>query len=152
MTNMYEIQKGDIVRIVYWAQVEEVNHGIRKGDKVTLRDVNSGLRFDIMTKELIESVDSTQYSKTVELTPTDLTDKFAKLPTGTLIKACFDTKDAMYRVLVGEYLYPNNRGYSIVNDLQAVAPVNGYRQRHVDHRTLHWFIADGVRYQDKNWK
>lgn len=141
-----DIREGDVVTRFTQLRVEKV---IPNG--LIVRN-STGQTSSIVGKELIEyEFSTTQYSKTEKLPMTKLAEEFVNIPQDVLFEVSFVKKDGTHRILKG-YRFNNkvnHLGRSNVYDVECILNNNKHCIREVDHRTINYFICQGVKYQLK---
>jgi len=136
-----QVNRGDILAILYYVRVNDTNGS----DRLNVTDLDHGHDFGVNGIELVETTRSADYfEREEEITRTDMI--------GILMSAFdrpftvnFDKQNGDNRTLRGRLIKPSTPdGYSHAEDLDIDASENRYRM--IDHRTLHWLVVDGVKY------
>ncbi len=148
-TDPAEVEKGHLVAFIYWAEVQEVEEN--DGDyKVTVQDLDRDTAFAVSGNELIgASMSADIYNEEVRANQSDVILAMMKLY-NTPFTVCFDKKDGTERTIRGRLIEPDGlRGRSKVEELidadgKPVPTEKRFKQ--VDHRTIKWLIANGVKY------
>lgn len=147
---MSEVKKGDIVRLVYYAKVNEVSNSLN-GTRINCNDLERGLAFSVVGDSLAKTLTSAdQFQSTKKVTKTDLVEIFSNVRENVFTVE-FDKQNGETRKLRG-YLVKKETGLgrSVVIDLDLVDdqkyPNHDSRLRQVDHRTIQSLIVDGVKY------
>lgn len=133
---------GEFAAVTHYVKVTNVG-----ADQITVEDVNlKNMKFDIKGKELLDNAKSaSHFTETKKVSRTEL---------ATMLSTCyntpftinFDKADGQNRTLVGKLVEPEPiLGRSKVFDFEE--PTVAWKQ--ADHRTLHWMIVNGVKYQVK---
>ena len=140
---------GSLVAFIYWAEVTGVESN-EEGYKLTVRGVDRDAAFSVKGNELIgASMSADIFNEEVRASQSEVIEAMMRLY-NTPFTVCFDKNDGSERILRGRLVEPDGlRGRSKVEELidakGDVVPPND-RIRLVDHRTIKWLIANGVKY------
>lgn len=136
---------GELANLTYWVKVVSVE----SPEKLLVEDLNSGNKFFVQGKELVESMASADnFVKTEKLTKTAMAEKLISLY-GRPFTVNFDEQSGKNRTLRGRLLNPEPLlGRSYVEDLDI--PLGQHRLRQVDHRTINWLICEGTKFVVKS--
>lgn len=139
MLNLDKLSGGDII-----ANVEYLTVKSKFAQRITVKNIDTGLQFDINGRDLIEAaLHSSQFDKVEKVTKTELAQKLTEAYNRPFT-VVFDKSDGQERVLRGRLLSSEPlMGRSHVEDLD-VQDQN--KLRLVDHRTLKSLIVDNVKY------
>lgn len=146
------IEKGDLVAFTYWAYVKANQPGLRRSrDRhLEVTDIDHGTDFSVRGEELIESSRSADFvGEEIVTTQTEVIERFMRLY-NVPFTVCFDKQDGTERIIRGRMIEPDGlRGRSKVEELidskGDVVP-RGKRFKQVDHRTIKWVIANGIKW------
>ena len=156
ITNFSELKVGDILSETQYYKVVEIvekSNGL-KTEKLVKVVNDRGFSFYIGEAVVEEGIyTANQYSKEVQITRTELIQKFAHVG-DTVFTVSFNKASGDERILIG-YLVQVETGFgrSTVIDLQASKgsnPNHDGRLRQVDHRTLNWLIHKNVKHTVKS--
>lgn len=159
MANPSNVKVDEVLLFPYWGRVKEIvlieedRHGrvIKRydyGECIVVEDLNTGEDFRVTGTALVEgSLSADQYDQTVKLTKTAASDKFASIPVTIPLTVRFVKADGQERTLRGHRLSTTSLGRSQVNDMDV--DHTKHRLRQVDHRTIKWFVVEGVKYEVK---
>jgi hypothetical protein len=138
---MTQVKAQDILALTYWVKVVRVE----KSDKLLVEDLNNNNKFYVQGKELIDTVGSADnYQTTKKVGKMEGAEMLTQLY-GKPVTVNYDKADGSNRTLRGKLLSSESLlGRSYFEDLDL--PAGEHRTRLVDHRTLHYFIVDGVKY------
>ena len=138
-----KIEKNDLMAFVYWTKVKEPG-----SKQLLVNDIDNGGDIEIRGKELIEnSYSADRYTQEVKVTRTNCAEILINA-VNRPFTVCFDKQDGTERILRGRLVrHESLLGRSMVEDLDVADAKDRIRQ--VDHRTLHWLIVDGTRYEVK---
>lgn len=133
-----KILKGDVISHTEYLEVTG-----RRGNKLSVKNLHTGMKYNIEGEELIDSHRSADnFSESVKTNMTALARLLTEVGS-KVFTVNFETKDTT-RTLRGRYVsHEVLLGRSTVEDLDL--PKNK-RIRLVDHRTINWLIVDGVKY------
>jgi hypothetical protein len=141
------IKPGDLMLFPYWARVVRVRP---PGDLAVVVNVDTGEEFTVEGLPLMQAAGSADFvGEEREVTRTAL-EGILKVSINKPFTVLFVKQDGKERVLRGRYVAPAAAGRSLVEDLDLPHDAKGSRYRYVDHRTLKWFIVDGIRYTVKS--
>ena len=135
----------DLMAFIYYVKVDEVR---QNGDTLVVTDIDhKNTKMEIKGTEIISSaLSADQFYETQKCNMTQAADILihsGRLP----FTVCFDKKDGEERTLRGRFLSQDpHMGRSNVEDLDIAS---GHRIRQVDHRTIHWIVFEGVKYEVK---
>jgi len=132
---------GDLVAVTFWTKVDRVE----SSDKLLVEDLDSGNKFHIQGKDLIDkTLSADEFSKIEKVTKTEMAEKLVSLY-GKPFTVQFKKENGEIRTLRGKLVSSEPLlGRSYVEDLDI--PMGQYRFRQADHRTILWLICDNVKY------
>lgn len=141
--NPIQVKGDDLMAFVIYAKVKAVDAA---GLRLVVTDIN-GKEISIKGKDLIEtSFSADQFQEEQKITKTKAEEVFTSLQDRPLTVA-FKKVDGKERILRGRLIGQGALGRSMVEDLDIDDPKDRIRQ--VDHRSILWFICDGVKYNVK---
>ena len=138
------IKSGDVLALTYWVKVDRVD----SDSKLLVEDLYTGNKFYVQGQELVDStLSADSYLNEEKLTKMQAADKLVTLY-GKPVTVYFKKENGQQRLLRGKLLSSEPLlGRSYFEDLDL--PKTEHRTRLVDHRTLSYFIVDGVKYNVK---
>lgn len=133
------MKTNDLVAFVYYTRITNASK-----DKVTAEDVDTGEKFEVKGKPLLDAAFSADDFNTVEkVTHTQIAEQLVKSHNRPLTVK-FTKKDGSPRTLRGRLMSSEQLlGRSYVEDLDTS---DSHRTRLVDHRTISELIVGGVQY------
>lgn len=139
MLELKALKPGHLIANVEYVSVLKV-----RPDAISVKNLDTGIEFEISGKDLIESaISADQFNSTEKITKTELAQKLTEAYNRPFT-VVFDKSDGQERVLRGRLLSSEPlMGRSHVEDLD-VHDQN--KLRLVDHRTLKSLIVDNVKY------
>lgn len=132
---------GNLVAVTFWTKVDRVE----SSDKLLVEDLDSGNKFYIQGKDLVNrTLSADEFSKTEKITKTAMAEKLVSLY-GKPFTVQFTKENGDLRVLRGKLVSSEPLlGRSYVEDLDI--PMGQHRLRQVDHRTISYLICDNIKY------
>lgn len=139
----FKVKKGDLMAFVYYGKVESVTNG---GNFLSIKWLDKIGGFNVDGTELVkDSFSADQFEEEKKVNQTDCIDILMK-SYNKPFTVCFVKQDEEERVLRGRLVTTDGkRGRSMCEDLDLPGP-EVKRLRQVDHRTLKWFIVDGIKF------
>jgi len=132
---------GDLVAVTFWTKVDRVE----SSDKLLVEDLDSGNKFHIQGKDLIDkTLSADEFSKTEKVTKMEAATKLISLH-NIPVTVNFDKANGRNRTLRGRLLSSEPLlGRSYFDDLDI--KLGEHRIRLVDHREIRYFIASGTKF------
>lgn len=133
---------GEFVSITHYAQIDEID---AKTGKLTLHNVNTGLKFSAAGDNLLESMSSANhFTKTEKVTRTELAEKLIESK-GLPLTVKWEKEDGSKRTLIGILLsHENLMGRGYMHDFEIGDVKSGIRL--VDFRTLEELTVNNVKF------
>ena len=145
--NPKNVETGHLMAIVHFVKVKSKNYD---GTILQLDNLGAGPKeFQVSGRALVEDMFSADvFEEEKEVTSTEIIKLFIS-SFNRPFTINWDKEDGENRTLRGRYIsHEDLKGRSYVEDFDAA---DG-RPRLVDHRTIHWFICEGVKYKTKTRK
>lgn len=132
-------QQNDLIAIIHYAKINSYI-----GSKISVTDVDSNTKFDIIGKDLHDKLLSAdQFSEEKKVTKTEAAELLVN-SRNVPFTVCFLKADKTERKLRGRLVSPEPLlGRSHVEDLDVTEK---HKLRLVDHREILWIIVSGVKY------
>lgn len=151
MQQFDKLKKGDLLAITHYVKAVDVvkANKFNPNDKVSVKDIDTGMDFDVIGAPLINRLASAdEVNSTKKITKTAIAEKLTE-SYNKPISVCFTKVDGSERVMRGRYVsHEVLMGRSQIEDLDLDGDITK-RLRQVDHRTIKWLIVDGVKYEVK---
>lgn len=154
-TDADKVKVGDLMAIIHYVKVKEINGRFASEMKVTPVDKLDEIIVVSGRSLITNALSADFFAEEIRTTMTDVAEKLTTSFNRPLT-VCFTKQPAKGqetgedRVLRGRFLsHEALLGRSYVEDLDKP---DGDRIRLVDHRTLKWLIVDGVKYTVKGKK
>jgi hypothetical protein len=140
------VRHGHLMVFTHYVNVEDISGD---GAHLTVRDLDDNMQFEVNGLSLVARAGSADlYSEVQQVTRTRLAEILVEC-FGRVITIHWTKDDAKPRTLRGRYVsHEQLMGRSYVEDLELPHDEKN-RLRLVSHRTLHWLIVDGVKYEVK---
>jgi hypothetical protein len=134
------MKKNDLVAFTYWTKV-----GDAQTERVSVEDVDTGEKFEVKGKPLIDASHSADaFTSTEKVTKTQIAEQLTKSHNFPLT-VVFRKQDDTLRTLRGRLLSSEPLlGRSYCEDLDL--PKGTHRTRLVDHRTIECLIVNSAKY------
>lgn len=139
MLSLDKLSAGDLIANTKYLVVKSTF-----SQEIRVKDIDSGLEFKIIGRDLIEAgLSASQFDKTEKVTKTELAQKLTESHNRPFT-VVFEKQDGEERTLRGRLLSSEPlMGRSHVEDLDVT---DKNKLRLVDHRTLKSLIVDNVKY------
>lgn len=139
-----KVKVGDVMAITHYVKVQRVD----PGNKLVLEDLNTGGKFMLEGKDLIEqSASADQYATEKKVTKTEAAEILVASH-NTVFTVCFTKADGEKRVLRGSLVSTEpllGRSYCLDRDI----PRGEHSLRQADHRSIEYLIVNNVKYTVK---
>lgn len=149
MQQFDKLKKNDLLAITHYVKAVNVVKANKQNpnDKVSVKDIDTGMDFDVIGAPLINKLASAdEVNSTKKVTKTAIAEKLTESYNKPLT-VCFEKADGSERILRGRYIsHEVLMGRSQLEDLDVE---DAHKLRLVDHRTIRYLIVDGVRYEVK---
>ena len=133
------IKNGELMAFVYWCKVKNV-----KPDQLQVQNLDAPMDFEVNGSDLIErGFSADQFKEEIKVTKTKAAELLVSLHNRPFTVS-FEKSDGTKRILRGRLVTPEPLlGRSMVEDLDIT---DEHRLRLVDHRSIQYLIAEGVKY------